>query len=63
MGDASQWRCLDAETLPPLMRLLPDDVYQALQEEIKRQREAMRPASGLGVNHLNTLPANYEDSL
>jgi transposase len=58
-----EWRCLDEETLPPLERLLPDDVYQALQEEVKRQREAMPPASGLGMDHLNTIPSTYEDAL
>lgn len=58
-----EWRCLDEETLPPLERLLPDEVYQAFQEEIKRQRAAMPPASGLGLDHLNTIPANYEDAL
>jgi transposase len=58
-----EWRCLDEETLPPLERLLPDEVYQALQEEVKRQRAAVPPASGLGVEHLNTIPANYEDAL
>lgn len=63
MAEVGQWRCLDEETLPPLERLLPDDVYQALQEEIKRQRAAVPPASGLGIDHLNTLPANYEDAL
>ena len=63
MADAVEWQCLDEETLPPLERLLPDDVYQALQEEIRRQREAMPPASGLGIDHLNTIPANYEEAL
>jgi transposase len=58
-----EWRCLDEETLPPLERLLPDEVYQALQEEVKRQRAAVPPASGLGIEHLNTIPANYEDAL
>lgn len=57
------WRCLDEETLPPLERLLPDEVYQALLDEVQRQREAMPTASGLGINHLNTIPANYEDAL
>ena len=63
MADVGEWQCLDEETLPPLERLLPDDVYQALQEEIKRQRAAVPPASGLGIDHLNTIPANYEDAL
>jgi transposase len=63
MSDALPWRCLDEETLPPLERLLPEDVYQALQEEIRRQRDAVPPASGLGIEHLNTIPANYEDAL
>jgi transposase len=58
-----EWRCLDEETLPPLERLLPDEVYQALQEEVKRQRAAVPPASGLGIDHLNTIPATYEDAL
>ena len=58
-----EWQCLDEETLPPLERLLPDEVYQALQEEIKRQRAAVPPASGLGIDHLNTIPTNYEDAL
>jgi transposase len=63
MADADAWQCLDEDTLPPLERLLPCDVYQALQEEIKRQRVAVPPASGLGIDHLNTIPANYEDAL
>ncbi len=58
-----EWRCLDEETLPPLERLRPDAVYQALQEEVKRQRAAVPPASGLGIDPLNTIPANYEDAL
>ena len=36
---------------------------QALQEEIQRQKEAMPPASGLGIDHLNTIPATYQDAL
>ena len=63
MVDVGEWRCLDEEPLPPLERLLPADVYQALQEEIKRQRDTMPPASGLGIEHLNTIPANYRDAL
>ena len=58
-----EWRNLDEETLPPLERILPDDVYQALEEEIQRQKEAMPPASGLGIDHLNTIPATYQDAL
>jgi len=50
MADDGEWHCLDEETLPPLERLLPDEVYQALQEEVNRQRDAMPPASGLGIN-------------
>ena len=63
MADAGGWHCLDEETLPPLERLLPDDVYQALLEEVKRQREAMPLASGSGINHLNTIPSDREDAL
>ena len=63
MADAGEWQCLDAETLPPLERLLPGDVYQALLDEIKRQRDAMPPASGLGMDHLNTIPSNYAEAL
>ena len=63
MAEVDEWQGLDEETLPPLERLLPDDVYQALQEEIKRQRAAVPPASGLGIDHLNTIPANYKDAL
>ena len=63
MSEALPWQCLDEESLPPLERLLPETVYQALQAEIQRQRAAVPPASGLGIDHLNTLPANYEDAL
>ena len=63
MPESLKWRCLDEETLPPLERILPDDVYQALKEEIKRQKEAMPPASGLGIDPLNTIPATYQDAL
>jgi transposase len=63
MPEPLPWQCLDEETLPPLERLLPAEVYQALQQEIRRQRDAMPPASGLGLDHLNTIPANYEDAL
>jgi hypothetical protein len=63
MADDGEWQCLDAETLPPLERLLPGDVYQALLDEIKRQRSAMPPASGSGINHLNTIPSDREDAL
>ena len=57
------WRELDEETLPPLERILPEEVYQALQGEIRRQREDVPSASGLGLEHLNTIPANYPDAL
>ena len=30
MADDHEWYWLDEDTLPPLKRLLPDDVYQAL---------------------------------
>ena len=63
MPETFEWRNLDEETLPPLERILPDDVYEALQKEIKRQKEAMPPASGLGIDHLNTIPATYKDAL
>ena len=63
MPEVFEWRNLDEETLPPLERILPDDVYQALEEEIQRQKEAMPPASGLGIDHLNTIPATYQDAL
>ena len=63
MPESLAWHCLDEETLPPLERILPDDVYTALQEEIQRQKTAMPPASGLGLDHLNTIPATYEDAL
>ena len=48
MPESWEWHCLDEETLPPLERILPDDVYAALQEEIQHQKEAMPQASGLG---------------
>ena len=63
MPEVFEWRTLDEETLPPLERILPDDVYEALQKEIKRQKEAMPPASGLGLEHLNAIPATYKDAL
>jgi transposase len=63
MPEAFEWHTLDEETLPPLERILPDDVYEALQKEIQRQKEAMPPASGLGMDHLNTIPATYKDAL
>lgn len=63
MSEPLPWRCLDEETLPPLERLLPEDVYLTLQAEIQRQRAAVPAASGLGIGNLNTIPANYEDAL
>jgi hypothetical protein len=51
MVEAAKWQCLDEETLPPLERILPVDVYRALQDEIKRQQAAMPPASGVGLDH------------
>ena len=63
MPEVFEWRNLDEETLPPLERIFPADVYEALQKEIKRQKEAMPPASGLGIDHLNTIPATYKDAL
>lgn len=63
MSEGLPWQCLDEETLLPLERLLPEAVYQMLQAEIQRQRAVVPPASGLGLDHLNTIPANYEDAL
>jgi transposase len=63
VSESLPWQCLDEETLTPLERLLPEAVYQALQAEIQRQRDAVPPASGLGIDHLNTIPANCEDAL
>ena len=63
MPESFQWRHLDEETLPPLERILPDEIYQALQEEIKRQKEAMPPASGLGLDHLDTITATEKDAI
>jgi len=57
------WRELNEENLSPLQRILPNEVYQALQGEIRRQREDVPHASGLGLEHLNTIPANYPDAL
>jgi hypothetical protein len=63
VDDRDTWRCLDEETLPPLERLLPEEVYRALQDEIKLQRTVMPSAAGLGLDRLNTLPSTYEDAL
>ncbi|HBA86265.1 MAG TPA: IS66 family transposase [Verrucomicrobia bacterium] len=63
MPAREKWNCLDEETLPPLERILPDEVYEALQQEIRRQKEAMPPASGLGMEHLNTIPVTHDEAL
>jgi hypothetical protein len=41
MAEASGWQCLDQETLPPLERLLPDDVCQALHRDMHHALDDM----------------------